>query len=66
MYRGETKRAVLPNEVSFIDTVKALFVRFDHHDYDYDHGRDHHNDHHEIHHDDDNHDVDDGESVCPV
>merc|ERR1719458_2492540 len=27
VYRGETKRALLPNEVSFIDTVKALFVR---------------------------------------
>ena len=29
VYRGETKRALLPNEVSFIDTVKALFVRLD-------------------------------------
>ena len=27
VYRGETKRALLPNEITTIDTVKALFVR---------------------------------------
>jgi len=27
VYRGETKRAVLPNEITSLDTVKALFVR---------------------------------------
>ena len=27
VYRGETKRAVLPNEITSMDTVKALFVR---------------------------------------
>ena len=27
VYRGETKRALLPNEITIIDTVKALFVR---------------------------------------
>ncbi|CAG2062931.1 unnamed protein product, partial [Timema podura] len=26
-YRNETKRALLPNEITSIDTVKALFVR---------------------------------------
>ena len=26
-YRSETKRALLPNEITSIDTVKALFVR---------------------------------------
>lgn len=26
-FRDETKRAVLPNEVTTLDTVKALFVR---------------------------------------
>ncbi|XP_042869076.1 serine/arginine repetitive matrix protein 1-like [Penaeus japonicus] len=26
-YRGETKRALLPNEITSLDTVKALFVR---------------------------------------
>ena len=25
--RGETKRALLPNEITVLDTVKALFVR---------------------------------------
>ena len=27
IYRGETKRALLPNEITSLDTVKALFVR---------------------------------------
>ena len=27
VHRGETKRAVLPNEVTSMDTVRALFVR---------------------------------------
>ena len=27
VYRGETKRALLPNEITTVDTVKALFVR---------------------------------------
>ena len=27
VYRGETKRALLPNEITVVDTVKALFVR---------------------------------------
>lgn len=27
IYRGETKRALLPNEITSVDTVKALFVR---------------------------------------
>jgi len=27
VYRNETKRAVLPNEVTSVDTVRALFVR---------------------------------------
>jgi len=27
VYQSETKRAVLPNEVTSIDTVRALFVR---------------------------------------
>jgi len=27
VYHNETKRAVLPNEVTSIDTVRALFVR---------------------------------------
>lgn len=27
VYRCETKRAILPNEVTSIDTVRALFVR---------------------------------------
>ena len=27
VYRGETKRALLPNEITVADTVKALFVR---------------------------------------
>ena len=27
VYRGETKRAVLPNEITSLDTVRALFVR---------------------------------------
>lgn len=27
MYHNETKRAVLPNEVTSVDTVRALFVR---------------------------------------
>ena len=27
VYRGETKRALLPNEITIVDTVKALFVR---------------------------------------
>lgn len=26
-YRSETKRALLPNEITSIDTVRALFVR---------------------------------------
>ena len=26
-YRSETKRALLPNEITSLDTVKALFVR---------------------------------------
>lgn len=26
-YRNETKRALLPNEITSIDTVRALFVR---------------------------------------
>ena len=26
-YRNETKRSLLPNEITSIDTVKALFVR---------------------------------------
>jgi len=26
MYRGETRRAVLPNRVSSVDTLRALFV----------------------------------------
>ena len=26
-YRNETKRALLPNEITSLDTVKALFVR---------------------------------------
>jgi hypothetical protein len=26
-YRTETKRAILPNEITSMDTVKALFVR---------------------------------------
>eukprot|EP00094_Tigriopus_californicus_P014015 TCALIF_13571-PA protein Name:"Similar to CG32809 Coiled-coil domain-containing protein CG32809 (Drosophila melanogaster)" AED:0.27 eAED:0.38 QI:0/0/0/0.66/1/1/3/0/1219 len=27
IYRGDTKRALLPNEITSVDTVKALFVR---------------------------------------
>lgn len=27
IYRNETKRALLPNEVTSLDTVRALFVR---------------------------------------
>jgi hypothetical protein len=27
VYRDETKRALLPNEITCLDTVKALFVR---------------------------------------
>lgn len=26
-YRNETKRALLPNEITSLDTVKAIFVR---------------------------------------
>ena len=27
IYRNETKRALLPNEVTSVDTIRALFVR---------------------------------------